>query len=537
VNAFLRTREAEKEWHRGEGEYKAVFENALNGIFLISRDLAFVKANPAMCRLLQQPHDKIVGRPILDFVPHDRRAEAVEIFKRLEQDGAWRGVFALERADGHAVHLESNLSEYSVSDIWLAVVSDISGRLEIEREREELLVSERAARTEAERANRLKDDFLATLSHELRTPLNAIVGWSQLLKIGGLDEKESAEGIEAIERNAKIQAQMIADLLDVSRITSGKLRLDLQPIDPAATVEAAVGAVLPAAGVKEIEVIKIFDRDVGLVSGDAGRLQQVVWNLTNNAVKFTPKGGKIEIRLQRNDSQAVLSVTDNGQGIGPDVLPYIFDRFRQGDATSTRGQSGLGLGLAIAKQLVEMHGGTIRAESPGEGKGATFVVSLPLAPVRKGTDLPAVRPGPRLRAGAGTIDAPVQLEGIRVLVVDDDADSRRLTKRVLADYGAQLMDAENVTQALQVIDDFNPHVLISDLGMPTEDGFDLIRRVRARGYTFHDLPAVALTAFARMEDRRRALLAGFQVHLTKPVDATELSAVIATLVGRTGRDS
>jgi PAS domain S-box-containing protein len=532
VNAFLRTRQAEHEKRQSELEFRAVFENALNGISLISRDFRFADVNPAMCGILQQPRDYLVGRPLMDFVPSNRTEEAAEIFKRLELHGVWRGTFPLQIAEGQLVYLDWSLSIYSSPDAWLAIVSDISGRLQAEREREELLVSERAARADAERANRLKDDFLATLSHELRTPLNAIVGWSQLLKLGQLSAGDAKEAVDAIDRNAKIQAQMIADLLDVSRITSGKLRLDVEPVDPAMTVDAALSAVAPAAEAKGICLTKVLDPQAGPVAGDPARLQQIVWNLVNNAVKFTPKNGAIQVQLRRVNSHVEISVSDNGQGIRSDLLPWIFERFRQGDDPSNRGQGGLGLGLAIAKQLVEIHGGTIRAESPGEEKGATFTVSLPLSTVKARNKSAAVGPAAVVSFESRTASPP--LDGIRVLIVDDDGDARLLTKRVLADCGAEPVVAEGVAQALVALDAFRPHVLISDLGMPTADGFDLIRQVRGRGYTFQNLPAIALTAYARTEDRRKALLAGFQLHLTKPVDPAELSAAIASLVGRTG---
>jgi PAS domain S-box-containing protein len=533
VNAFLRTRQAENERRQTELEFRAVFENALNGISLISRDFRIVDVNPAMCGILQQPRDFLVGRPILDFVPAERRDEAAEIFKRLELHGVWRGVFPLKGADGPIAYLDWSLSTYSDRNAWLAIVSDITGRLQAEREREESLVSERAARADAERANRLKDDFLATLSHELRTPLNAIVGWSQLLKLGQLSPNDAKEAVDAIDRNAKIQAQMIADLLDVSRITSGKLSLEVEPVDPAVTVEAALGVVAPAAEAKGICLTKVLDPQAGQVAGDPARLQQIVWNLVNNAVKFTPNGGKIEVRLERVNSHIEISVADTGQGISAELLPWVFERFRQGDAPSTRVHGGLGLGLAIAKQLVEIHGGTIRAESSGEEKGAKFTVSLPVSTLKPRKDS-ILAVGPVTKIPAAFMAAAPQLYGIRILIVDDDADARRLTKRVLADFGAEPTVAEGMSQALVALEAFRPHVLISDLGMPESDGFELIREVRARGYTFQTLPAIALTAYARTEDRRKALLAGFQLHLTKPVDPTELSAAIASLVGRTG---
>jgi nitrogen-specific signal transduction histidine kinase/CheY-like chemotaxis protein len=426
----------------------------------------------------------------------------------------------------------------------LAIVSDISDRLRLEQEREQLLLNERAARAEAERANRLKDDFLATLSHELRTPLNAIVGWSQLLRMGQLDPGEAEEGLDAIERNARAQAQMIADLLDVSRITSGKIRLEVELLNPAELIDAALSAVSPAAEAKSIRVTRELDPNAGPISGDPSRLQQVIWNLVNNAVKFTPKDGRVEVALRRLDSHVEIRVSDNGQGINPALLPSIFERFSQGDASSKREHAGLGLGLAIAKQLVEMHGGTISAESAGEGKGATFIVKLPLTPAHK----PAANATDQVKVGAAApVDStarqaeqednsqaadPVDLTGIRVLVVEDDADSRALLRRILTGCGAETLEASSVSQALSAIANFNPHLLISDLGMPGEDGFDLIRAVRDRGYSPQEMPAVALTALARTQDRSRALSAGFQMHMSKPVDARELTMVIGSLMGR-----
>ena len=533
VNAFLRARQAERERREGELETKAIFDQALNGIALISNELIFVEVNPAMCEILKSPREAIVSRSILDFVPDGKQEELSEIFHRLELEGTWRGVSSLRAADGKLVHLDWNLSRHSVPDRWLAVVSDITSRLQVEREREELLESERAARTEAERANRLKDEFLATLSHELRTPLNAIVGWAQLLKLGHLDADEAKNAVDSIDRNARAQAQMIADLLDVSRIVSGKIRLDVQPVEPWAVIEAALESVLPAIEAKEIRLSKMLDPQAGPVRGDPGRLQQVVWNLVNNAVKFTPKGGRIQVALERIDSHIEISISDNGQGISQALLATVFERFRQGDASTTRKEGGLGLGLAIAKQIVELHGGTIHAESAGEGQGATFRVRLPLSPVRFQGGRPAAI-GTQSASKQAYELAASQLAGVRVLIVDDDADARTLTKRVLTDFGAHPEVAEGAEQAFLILEKFDAQVLISDLGMPTLDGFQLIRQVRARGYTFQRLPAIALTAFAGGSDRQKALQSGFQLHLTKPVDPAELSAAIATLIGRTG---
>jgi signal transduction histidine kinase len=483
-----------------------------------------------MSLLLGHSREELIGRPLLDFVPAARHSDVDLVLNQLERSVAWRGVFPLSTERGELVQLDWHISPHSSPGLRLAIVSDITERLLHEQERESLLDSERAARGEAERANRLKDDFLATLSHELRTPLNAIVGWAQLLNMGGLDEASVREGLQTIERNALAQAQMISDLLEVSRITSGKVRLEVAPLQPGETIEAAISAVVPAADAKGIRILQTLDPGAGPVSGDAARLQQVLWNLLTNAVKFTPKEGKIHVTSQRINSHIEIRITDNGQGISPDLLDHVFERFRQGDASTTREHGGLGLGLAISKQLVEMHGGSIRAESAGVGKGASFVIMLPIMPVRAGI---TESPVERHRRSEGNQN-PAPLAGVRVLVVEDDPDSRALLTRIVTGAGAVPIIADSVDQAIQKIETDRPNVLVSDLGMPGRDGFDLIREVRSRGYSFQEVPAIALTAFARPEDRRRCLLAGFQVHLTKPVDPLELTATIASLVGRTG---
>jgi CheY-like chemotaxis protein len=396
---------------------------------------------------------------------------------------------------------------------------------------ERLLVSERAARALAEDANRVKDEFLAVLSHELRTPLNAIVGWAQVLKMAPPTAEDLTEGIEAIERNARAQTQMIGDLLDVSRIISGKLRLDVCDVDLVGTIEAALSAIAPAADAKGIRITRMLDSSAGPVKGDVARLQQVIWNLVSNAVKFTPKGGKIEITLQRVNSHVELSVTDTGKGIAPQFLPVIFDRFRQGDASSSREHGGLGLGLSLAKQFVELHGGSIRAESGGEGLGARFVIVLPVA-ISPATSVAITG------SGAGMSEhstSEVRIDGVRILLVDDEFDARLFLMRLLQEAGAQVLDAEGVDAAMTMLKNAAPDVLISDIGMPQKDGFDMIREVRMAGYNYHDLPAIALTAFARPEDRRRILLSGYQMHVLKPVDFRELVAVVGMLAGRTGR--
>jgi PAS domain S-box-containing protein len=399
-------------------------------------------------------------------------------------------------------------------------------------ERNELLHAERAARSDAERMNLMKDEFLANLSHELRTPLNAILGWAQILGLGKFQEEEFREGLEAIERNARAQTQLIDDLLDMSRIISGKIRLDVQWTELASVVEAAVESVRPSADAKGIRLRTILDPLAGPVSGDPTRLQQVVWNLLTNAIKFTPKGGNVDVMLERVNSHLEITVHDSGIGIKPEFLPMVFDRFRQADASTSRSYGGLGLGLSIVKNLVELHGGTVRAKSPGEGQGATFIVSLPLAPFRG--DEP--RQHPTTSKAPPIVSDTLQLSGIKVLVVDDEADARTLIQRVLFQCNADVLVASNAAEGLAMLQQHKPHVLISDIGMPETDGYQFLRQVRQLppeqgGNT----PAVALTAFARSEDRTRAMMAGYQVHIAKPIEAQELLATVGSLAGRTGR--
>jgi PAS domain S-box-containing protein len=400
-------------------------------------------------------------------------------------------------------------------------------------ERKVLLENERQARAEAERTSQMKDEFLATLSHELRTPLSAILGWAQVLRRGSRDQNDLQKGLQTIERNARSQAQLIEDLLDMSRITSGKVLLDMQTVMPANFLDAAVETVRPAADAKNIRIDKHYAADPGIVAGDPARLQQVVWNLLSNAIKFTPRDGRVDIDLARNDANVVIVIRDNGAGIRPEFITHVFERFRQADASMTRRHGGLGLGLAIVKQLIEQHGGTVRADSGGEGCGASFTIELPLAkPAASGARSARsamIRPMPP------TPEMTVlDLSGANVLVVDDDRDARELIKRILNDCGAHVAIAGSAREALEMIRAAPPQLLISDLGMPEVDGFELLAHVRqlprdAGGL----LPAIALTAFARSEDRLRALEAGFSAHISKPVEPSELIATVAAVIGPT----
>jgi signal transduction histidine kinase/ActR/RegA family two-component response regulator len=411
---------------------------------------------------------------------------------------------------------------------------DVRGHEQARSEREQLLASERQARNDAECASRMKDEFLATLSHELRTPLNAILGWATLLRMAPPGAAEIEDGIATIERNARAQARLIEDLLDMNSIISGKLRLDLSEVDLIHVIDAALQTVRPGADAKGVVLGLSLDASAAFVRGDANRLLQVVWNFLSNAIKFTPRGGKVQLSLTRVSSQVEIRVCDTGEGIEPEFLPYVFDRFRQADGSTTRRHGGLGIGLAIAKQLVELHGGTVRAESAGLNQGALFVASLPIATVLE-NERPADlnRPHPDQSSRNGDHEAE-PLDNVAILVVDDEPDACNVVKRVLERCNARVQTAHSATEALTMLDSYSPDVLISDLGMPGMDGYDFIRQVRSRGAEDGgDVAAVALTALARPDDHRRAIIAGYQMHLSKPVEARQLLAVVASLAGRT----
>jgi signal transduction histidine kinase len=414
----------------------------------------------------------------------------------------------------------------------IGVAQDVTERKLADLERERLLKREQMARVEAEEATRLKDEFLATVSHELRTPLNAITGWVHLLRSGKLSPTDIERGLETIHRNAESQSRLINDLLDVSRIISGKLRLDVRPLALVGLIEAAIDTVQPAAEAKSVRLQAVLDPAAGPVAGDPERLQQVIWNLLTNAVKFSNKGGQVQVRLQRIDSHAELSVSDTGAGIASDFLPYVFHPFRQAEGTTTRKYPGLGLGLAIVRHLVELHGGRASAASAGEGKGATFTVILPIVVATKSAWADA---DSYTLSSSSAPDALPTLAGVRVLVVDDEADARDVLSAMLQQAGAEVLSVANPAEALALLDREAFDVLVSDIGMPGEDGYALIRSVRQRAIDAGGrIPAAALTAYARTEDRLRALAAGFQIHVPKPVQPEELVTVVASLAGRIG---
>jgi signal transduction histidine kinase/CheY-like chemotaxis protein len=387
--------------------------------------------------------------------------------------------------------------------------------------------TDRMARAEAERVGKLKDEFLANLSHEIRTPLNTILGWSQLLKPGESSKEDLIEGLDIITRNARTQGKLIDDLLDMSRIISGKMHLDVQRVDLPAVIDAAIESVKPAADAKRIKLQKVVDSLAGPITGDPSRLQQVMWNLLTNAIKFTPKEGRVQVVVERVDSHVELSVSDTGKGIAPEFLPHVFERFSQADNSSTRSYGGLGLGLAIVKSLSELHGGSVRVKSGGPGTGTTFIISLPISVVHT---LDAHENLRHTQVGGGALLHTSDLNGIKVMVVDDEVDAVRLVQRIMLDHGATVATCMSAADCLKCIGEERPDVLIMDIGMPDMDGYSLIGEIRKLspekgGRT----PAVALTAFARSEDRRQAMLAGFDIHVAKPAEPDELVAVVSRL--------
>jgi len=408
---------------------------------------------------------------------------------------------------------------------------EIAERKQAEEERAQLLISERAARAEAEQVNRTKDEFLATLSHELRTPLTAILGWSHLVRTGKLEDEQLNRAVETIERNARSQSQLIDDLLDVSRIITGKLQIEPRPVELRGVIEAAIDAVRPSFEAKDIEFETVLDSKTCSVSGDANRLQQIFWNLFSNAVKFTPAQGKVRVELKRGKPRIKVSVTDSGIGINPEFVPYIFDRFRQADGSTTRAHGGLGLGLSIVKHLVELHEGSVEVESEGQDQGATFIVSFPIASTRSSEI--SQKPAAENQSNGIRPEFSNILNGLRILVVDDEADSRDVVNAILTRCGGEVRCCESTEKALEVFREWKPDLVVSDIGMPIEDGYSLIKKLRKlRTKGAKQVPAVALTAYATKEDKARALEAGFQMHLPKPIEPGALIQTIVTVMGR-----
>jgi signal transduction histidine kinase/ActR/RegA family two-component response regulator len=413
----------------------------------------------------------------------------------------------------------------------MGITYDITPRKQVEEARQELLAQEQAARVEAEATARAKDEFLAVISHELRTPLSAMLGWAEVLRSRQPGDSVYERALATIERNAERQSQLIEDLLDTTRILSGKLRIEVQPLYLDVLLEESLDVVRPTAEARDIELSAALDTAPDLIMGDANRLQQVFWNLLSNAIKFTEPGGRVEVRLERDGGEVRVIVRDTGKGITSDFLPHVFDLFRQADSSSARRQGGLGLGLALARRLVEMHGGTIRADSPGEGMGATFTISLPARPGNRTTsEMKTLEIKNTLRSGGRP-----NLSGLRILVVDDEADARDLLAIRLQQYGADVVTAASVDAALEILSQeaTRPDLIVSDIAMPGEDGYSLMRRVRAlNSEQGGRIPAIAVTAYSRTKDRVQALAAGFQMHVPKPVNASELAHAITSIIGR-----
>ncbi len=501
--------------------------------------------NAAAERLFGYTAAEMIGQSILRIIPKELQYEEEEILAKLRR-GERIDRYETVRVCKSGEKLEISLTISPIRDsrgriIGAAKIAhDITARRDAERqlqareaelsklaaERQVFLESERAARSEAERLSHIKDEFLATLSHELRTPLNAIQGWAHLLRERKTSPGDVERGLETIERNVRVQAQIVNDLLDMSRIVSGKIHLEVQPLYLHEVINGAIEAVRQSAVAKDIRLQAVLDSRIGAVRGDPNRLQQVLWNLLSNAIKFTPKGGHVHIALERVNSHAEICVEDNGIGISSEFLPYVFERFRQADASTTRRFGGLGLGLSIVKSLVELHGGTVRVKSPGESQGSTFIISLPISHVRAD----AREPVPRRMDSLDTFELP-RLDDVRVLIVDDEADGRALIARILEDRGAKPVGVASADEALKALARESFDVLLSDIGMPNLDGLELIRQVRKLDSSRSGpLPAIAITAYARPEDRQRSLLAGFHMHLSKPVEARELIASIAGLL-------
>ncbi len=541
-------KQAKEALEQSEAKFRRLFESNLVGVAFWNAEGLITDANDAYLRLVgysRQEFDalgKIQWRSLTPPEYNDVDNRALEEAFATKVSSIYEKEYV--RRDGTRVQVVLGIALMDNSQVnGVAFVLDISERQaalrerkRAELERDRLLLAEQKARATAEAANRMKDEFLAVLSHELRSPLNAMLGWLTLLRTRKFDEAATARALETVERNARAQAQLVEDLLDVSRIIQGKLRLNVRAVDLLSVIEAAIDTVRPTALAKNIELQPVLDPAAGPVFGDSDRLQQIVWNLLSNAVKFTPKGGRAQIRLERVHSYVEIVVADTGQGISPEFLPYVFDRFRQADSSMTRSFGGLGLGLSIVRNLVELHGGSVHVESPGEGQGTTFTVKLPLSPVSTKIEEPE-RVHPTV-GGSLAFDYTPRLDGLRILVVDDEVDARELLIQILVECGAEvvaLATADEVIAALQEqTSDSRFDILISDIGMPEQDGYALLRRVRSlESNQGRRIPAIALTAYARAEDRKAALLAGFQSHVAKPVEPGELIALIANLTGRT----
>jgi PAS domain S-box-containing protein len=532
VQAFLRLRQTEEALRESEERFRGAFEDAPIGMGLVNADRRIFRSNKSLCQILGYTPEELTDLCEPPIFPIDDLDKGTPLFSQLFGAGA-----STDRREKQCLSKKGDVLWLSLSgtairnfegDILygLLMVENITDRKLTEERQKQVLAAEQKARKEAELANRAKDQFLATVSHELRTPLGAILGWARILGTTTTDSRTLVRGLEAIERNANAQAQLIEDILDLSSIISGKLSLNVQTVELAAIIRAAVDSVTPAAQSKSVRLRVNLAQDVGPLTGDPNRLQQVVWNLLSNAVKFTPSDGAVEVRLERVNSHAEITVSDSGQGISADFLPHVFEAFSQEDASTSRKHSGLGLGLAIVRQLVELHGGTIQVYSDGDGQGTTFKAKLPLVAPQ------ASRSGEEpQKAAEPAREFPRLLSRLKVLVVDDALDSRDMLGLILEKAGADVRLASSAKEALKIVESWRPGLLIADIGMPEEDGYALIRQVRAlKSQEGGMVPALALTGYASRQDRLQSILAGFQEHMTKPVEPEELIAVAADLV-------
>jgi PAS domain S-box-containing protein len=507
VRALLFARQADVLKRTTDARFRTIFELASSGIALLDPELVFQDVNPEFCRLSGRERADIIGKKCIDIIAPGHEEICRQLHQSLDNGGRWEGTLPVARPDGSIAEVEWRIVAENGHGARIAIATNVT-------ERERLLESERAARTEAERSNRLKDEFLATLSHELRNPLNAMLGWASVLKRRNVTPAMLEQGLDAIERNSRVQSHLIEDLLDFAGIRFGKMRIDVDAIPPARAVESAAEVVQTQASNKGVDLhLHVADREAHVLA-DESRLQQVVWNLLSNAIKFTPAGGRVDVNARVMDSQYEIAVTDTGRGINPEFLPQIFERFSQQESGTGKSFAGLGIGLTIVKHLVDIHQGSIDVTSEGLGKGATFRVRLPLTDRR-----PSETPAEQIS----------RLKKVRVLVVEDDPDARALIVRILADAGAQVGDAPNAEAAMSQIKSSVPDVLVSDIGMAQLDGYQLLRNLRSAGFDAQRLPAIAVTAFSRVQDRADAMAAGFQAHLAKPVKAEALISAVANL--------
>ncbi|MDQ6786917.1 MAG: ATP-binding protein, partial [Acidobacteriota bacterium] len=527
---------AENRLKNSEEFNRSVFENSPDCVMVLETDGQINSINSNGLSLLEtDSFSSVKGKSWIDFWVEDDDELAYQAVQM-----AAKGKTAHFEGFSRTMRDTEKWWDVSIAPVFdaeekvtrlISTSRDITERRQNEREREELLAREQIARKEAEIANRMRDEFLATVSHELRAPLNSILGWGRLMEKGKLDEQTTRKAVQTIVRNAESQNRLIEDLLDVSRIISGKLRLEVITLKPINVVESALETVRPAAEAKGIRLEIKENADVSHIAGDPNRLQQVIWNLLSNAIKFTPNGGEVSVGIERNKDYTEIKVIDSGVGIKEEFLPHVFDRFRQADTSSIRKFGGLGLGLAIVRHITEMHGGTVEVKSSGENKGSTFIVRLPLI-----ASQPEEKETGTNGDAAQKISEPTRkfkLDGLLILVVDDERDTRQLLVQALTFHGATIETAASAEEAMQAIKEKNPDVLVSDIGMPNEDGYSLIRKVRALPEAQHkNMPAIALTAFTRAQDRMRALASGYQNHVAKPVEPDELATVIASLTGR-----